>query len=105
MNIFYDVRFLNNPYWDPELRYKTGLEEEVREFIFNKNESKEFLENLKKTLKLNFDTWDKTEEFVVGIACTGGQHRSVAVVEELYSYFKDGYDISHYHRDVKKAVR
>lgn len=105
MNVFYDVRFLNNPYWNPVLRYKTGLDKEVRDFIFDKKESNDFLNNLKKTLKLNFDTWGKTEEYVIGIACTGGQHRSVAVVEELYRYFKDGYNITYSHRDVKKAVR
>jgi len=104
-NVFYDVRFLNNPYWEKGLRYKTGTDKEVRDYVFRDKESQEFLENLKKSLKFNFDHWGKTEDYVVGIACTGGQHRSVSVVEELYDYFKDDYDIKKVHRDLGKAER
>ncbi len=105
MNVFYDVRFLQNPYWVKELRYFTGVDKEVQDYVFASEESREFLENLKKTLKFNFDNWGKSEEFIVGIACTGGQHRSVSVVEKLYEFFKDDYDIQKIHRDFEKAER
>lgn len=103
MNIFYDVRFLNNPYWEKGLRFKTGKDKEVRDFIFKDDDSRAFIEQLKTSLKFNFDHWGKTEDYVVGIACTGGQHRSVSVVEELFQYFKDDYDIKKIHRDLGKA--
>lgn len=105
MNVFYDVRFLDNPYWEKGLRFKTGEDKEVIDFVFKSNESKEFLNKLKETLKFNFDHWDKSEDYVVGIACTGGQHRSVAVIEELYNHFKDKYIIKKIHRDLGKAIR
>lgn len=103
MNVFYDVRFLNNPYWEKGLRYKTGKDKEVRNFVFKDKESREFIDRLKETLKFNFNHWGKSEDYVVGIACTGGQHRSVSVVEELYEYFKDDYNIKKIHRDLGKA--
>ncbi len=105
MNVFYDVRFLDNPYWEKGLRFKTGEDKEVRDFVFKSKDSRDFLAQLKKTLKFNFDHWNKSEDYVVGIACTGGQHRSVAVVEELYKHFKDHYVIKKTHRDIDKAIR
>lgn len=103
MNSFYDVRFLNNPYWDAELRHKTGLDKEVRDYIFKDKSSKEFLENAKHTLKLQFDSWKTSNEYVVGIACTGGQHRSVSIVEELHKHFEKDYDVTKIHQDINKA--
>ena len=105
MNVFYDVRFLQNPYWEKGLRYYTGVDKEVQDFVFASPESQCFLENLKQSLKFNFDNWGKSEEYVVGIACTGGQHRSVSVVEKLYEFFKDDYDVKKVHRDLDKAER
>lgn len=105
MNVFYDVRFLNNPYWEKGMRFSTGEDKEVQDFVFRDEGSQEFLEQLKKTLTFNFDHWGKSEEYVVAIACTGGQHRSVSVVEALYEHFKDDYDIKKTHRDLEKAVR
>ena len=105
MNVFYDVRFLNNPYWEKGLRFNTGEDKVVQDFIFKEKESQQFLEQLKTSLKFNFDNWGKSEEYIVGIACTGGQHRSVSVVEALYDYFKDDYEIKKSHRDLDKAVR
>jgi len=105
MNVFYDVRFLQNPYWEKGLRYKTGLDKEVQDFIFSSLEGQKFLAKLIESLKFNFDNWGKSEEYVVGIACTGGQHRSVSVVEKLYEHFKDDYEIKKIHRDLGKAER
>ena len=105
MNVFYDVRFLDNPYWEKGLRFKTGLDKEVQDFVFHSDESKQFLEQLKESLRFNFENWGKSEDFVVGIACTGGQHRSVSVVEKIYEHFKDDFDIKKIHRDLDKAER
>ncbi len=105
MNLFFDVRFLDNPYWEKGLRYKTGLDPEVQDFVFQSKESQHFLEQLKDTLLFNFKNWKKRGDYIVAIACTGGQHRSVAVVERLYEYFKDDFNIKKIHRDLDKAER
>lgn len=105
MNVFYDVRFLDNPYWEKGLRFKTGIDKEVQDFVFHSDESKQFLKQLKESLRFNFENWGKSEDFVVGIACTGGQHRSVSVVEKIYEHFKDDFDIKKVHRDLDKAER
>ncbi len=105
INAYFDVRFLKNPYWDEKLKYKTGLDKEVRDYVLSTKESKQYLEELKSTLKNTFDSWiksDRNEEFVVGIACTGGQHRSVSIAFELYEYFKNDYKIKLVHRDIDK---
>ncbi len=108
INAFFDVRFLQNPYWDEVLKYKTGLDKEVRDYVLNTDEAKQYLEELKATLKNSFDSWlksDRNEQFVVGIACTGGQHRSVTIAYELYEYFKNDYDVELYHRDLAKKEK
>lgn len=105
MNVFFDVRFLDNPYWEKGLRFKTGLDKDVQDFVFHSPESQKFLSQLKDTLRFNFENWGKSEDYVVGIACTGGQHRSVSVVEKLYAYFKDEFEIKRSHRDLDKAER
>lgn len=101
--MFHDVRFLNNPYWEKTLRYYTGQDKEVQDFVFKSQESQDFFDNLKSSLELSFKAWDKSEEYTVGIACTGGQHRSVSVVEKLYDYFKNKYNVHKTHRDLNKA--
>ena len=105
MNVFYDVRFLDNPYWEKGLRFKTGLDKDVQDFVFSSTKSQKFLSQLKSTLRFNFENWKKSEDYIVGIACTGGQHRSVSVVEQLYEYFKDEFEIKKIHRDLDKAER
>ncbi len=105
INAFFDVRFLKNPYWDEKLKYKTGLDKEVRDYVLSDESSVEYIEELKVTLKKTFDAWlrsDRNEEFVVGIACTGGQHRSVSVAIELHKYFENDYNVKLVHRDISK---
>jgi uncharacterized cofD-like protein len=105
MNVFYDVRFLDNPYWKTGMRYMTGVDPEVQGFVFKDEESKKFLNDLEQSLRTSFDNWHKEETFVVGVACTGGQHRSVAVVEKIYNHLKDDYNIKKIHRDLDRAER
>lgn len=81
----FDVRFLPNPHYDPELRPLTGHDAPVREAVLGSAECREFLEKTKDMLTFLIPRYaaEGKTYFTVGIGCTGGRHRSVAVTEEL----------------------
>ena len=98
-----DVRFLPNPYYVPELTHQTGLDEPVREFIFQYEETQIFMKKL--TDLVGFLLPHYAEEgkpaVVIAIGCTGGHHRSVAVAEALAQFVRgQGYETVSAHRDV-----
>jgi len=100
-----DVRFLPNPYYVPELTHQTGLDEPVREFIFQYEETQTFMKKL--TDLVGFLLPHYAEEgkpaVVIAIGCTGGHHRSVAVAEALAQFIRvQGYETLCTHRDVNK---
>ena len=100
-----DVRFLPNPYYVPELTHQTGLDEPVREFIFQYEETQIFMKKL--TDLVGFLLPHYAEEgkpaVVIAIGCTGGHHRSVAVAEALAQFVRgQGYETVCTHRDVNK---
>ncbi|MGI5970852.1 MAG: RNase adapter RapZ [Oscillospiraceae bacterium] len=102
-DLVFDVRFLPNPYYIDELRNLTGLDEEVRSFVFSYQQSIEFMEllqNLMTFLLPHFVNEGKTN-LVIAIGCTGGQHRSVVVAEKLGEFIaQKGYPVSvtHLHK-------
>ena len=101
----FDVRCLPNPYYLPELRERTGLEKEVYDYVFDSPDTEGFVNNLKTLLDFAIPLYLKEgkAELVVGIGCTGGKHRSVAIAEYLRRHFLDaGYKTSVYHRDMHK---
>ena len=100
-----DVRCLPNPYYIPELKEKTGNDSDVRNYIFNSDETKDFLDKLLSFFDCAVPLYIKEgkAELVVGIGCTGGKHRSVAISEHLRKHFiNKGYKSSVYHRDINK---
>lgn len=100
-----DVRCLPNPYYIPELKDKTGNDSDVRDYVFNSDDTKEFLNNLLGFFDCAVPLYVKEGkvELVVGVGCTGGKHRSVAIAEHLKKYFSQkGYRASVYHRDINK---
>ncbi|MBR1730862.1 MAG: RNase adapter RapZ [Ruminococcus sp.] len=101
----FDVRCLPNPYYIPELKDKTGLEKDVRDYVFNSEDTTVFLNNLVAFLDYAVPLYVKEgkAELVVGVGCTGGKHRSVSIAEYLNKHFvAQGYRSSVYHRDMKK---
>ncbi|CAK8716702.1 MAG: P-loop ATPase protein family protein [Candidatus Electronema aureum] len=80
-----DVRFLPNPYWVPELKEHTGVEELVAAYVLKSEVGREFLAQLNPFLAfiLNSHKQAGRQEFTCAIGCTGGRHRSVAVTEHL----------------------
>ncbi|MGY6498674.1 MAG: RNase adapter RapZ [Microcella sp.] len=80
-----DVRFLPNPFWNPELRGSTGLDEPVRDYVLAQEGAEEFLEGLVAMLRpvLAGYARENKRHATFAIGCTGGKHRSVAMVEQL----------------------
>lgn len=100
----FDVRLLPNPYWVPELKNLTGLDEKVKRFVLDSDETKEYLKHVIAYLEYYLDSLRKDDRrhANIGIACSGGQHRSVVIAEYLANYFKEDYATSVSHRDIYK---
>ncbi|EFQ84119.1 hypothetical protein HMPREF0063_10835 [Aeromicrobium marinum DSM 15272] len=78
-----DMRFLPNPYWEPELRPMSGLDDPVREFVRRQPRAEEFLDQYEALVALLTDGYVREDKHFLSIAigCTGGRHRSVAMSE------------------------
>lgn len=85
LNYLWDVRFLPNPYWQKELRPLTGLNQEVSDYVIGSREGIAFLKLLKPMLYyiIQQNIGAEKQELVMAVGCTGGRHRSVAVVEVI----------------------
>ncbi|HZK83577.1 MAG TPA: RNase adapter RapZ [Desulfosporosinus sp.] len=100
-----DVRFLPNPFYIATLRTLTGEDTLVQEFVFGNPMAKEFMEKYLALLEYILPNYIKEgkKHLVIGIGCTGGQHRSVAIAERVGEFLKERhYAISVKHRDVAK---
>lgn len=104
-DIILDVRFLPNPFFVNELRAKSGLELEVREFVMKRDETLTFLDRLYSLLEFILPQYvrEGKSTLTIALGCTGGKHRSVVVVEELKKRL-DGerFRIHIKHRDIDK---
>lgn len=88
----FDVRCLPNPHWEPLLRPKTGRDPEVAEFLQNSADARDYLDGLVRFLQRwipNFQAENRSY-LTVAVGCTGGQHRSVFIVEGLARQFAGG---------------
>lgn len=104
-DLVFDVRFLPNPYYIPELKNKTGLDEEVRNFIFQYQQTKDFIDKLEDLMNFTLPQYmeEGKTDLVIAIGCTGGKHRSVAVARELSEFIaKRGYNTVLSHRDMTR---
>ncbi len=102
-DLVFDVRFMPNPFYDEELREKTGKTKEVADYALSCESSQKFLEKLTDMLLhlLPLYTEEGKSSLVVGIGCTGGKHRSVAVAEYLKNTLsQQNYYVSVNHRDL-----
>jgi UPF0042 nucleotide-binding protein len=100
-----DVRFLPNPYFIDELREKTGLSDEVKGFIRSQAEYRQYFDMLLNFLTYLIPLYEKEGKsyLTVSIGCTGGKHRSVAIVDALAEHFVEkDYNVSTTHRDVER---
>ncbi len=104
-DLVFDVRFLPNPFYIDELKQKTGLDKEVRDYVMGFKEAHEFLDKLTDMISFLIPNYvnEGKYQLVIAIGCTGGQHRSVTLAGELYNRLKDkgNYGLTLRHRDTK----
>ncbi|MES9854638.1 MAG: RNase adapter RapZ [Candidatus Thiodiazotropha sp. L084R] len=103
VDYLFDVRCLPNPYWQTELRTFTGLDKPVAEYLKAQNETSSMVSDLISFLSRWIPAFeaDGRSYLTIAIGCTGGQHRSVYVVEQLYHHFKAaGLQVMSRHREL-----
>jgi len=103
-DLVFDVRFLTNPYWEPELKPLSGLEPPVRDYVLNQPSANRFLELVAELLELTAPAYraEGKAQLRVALGCTGGYHRSIALAEELASRLGhlEGVHVSVFHREL-----
>lgn len=105
-DMVFDVRFLPNPFYVQSLRPRTGLDEGVRDYVFQFSQSQEFLEKMEDMVAFLLPQFveEGKSMVVVAIGCTGGKHRSVAMTHAMAQYIEGlGYRVSENHRDMTRA--
>ncbi|MFV1999527.1 MAG: RNase adapter RapZ [Acidimicrobiia bacterium] len=103
VDLVFDVRFLPNPHWVPALRGLTGKDEAVRSYVFEHAEAGEFLERVTELLDFLIPHYEAEGKsyLTIGIGCTGGRHRSVALTEAIGTFLSDqGVSTTIHHRDI-----
>lgn len=105
VDLLFDVRFLPNPHYVDELRPKTGCDPEVAAFVMKHQEADEFITKLLDFLSFLLPHYQKEgkSQLVIGIGCTGGKHRSVAIAEHVGKTFAKDYAVRVSHRDMEKS--
>ncbi|OTG64763.1 RNase adapter RapZ [Acinetobacter silvestris] len=99
----FDVRHLPNPHWDLELRKYSGLDAPVRKFLENSEQTNEMFEDINKFLDKWLPAFSEGHRhyITVSIGCTGGQHRSVYIVDRLKKALESKWSIQVLHREMK----
>ena len=107
-DLVFDVRFLPNPFYIEELKYKTGNDREVQDYVMSFEEAHIFIDKLTDMIKFLIPNYVKEGKYqlVIGIGCTGGKHRSVTLANRLYEELKDqgDYGLKITHRDVGQGI-
>lgn len=100
-----DVRFLPNPYYVENMRYRTGLEEDIYQYVTDNDQCREFVKRYSEMIMYLIPLYirDGRRQITISIGCTGGKHRSVAITEELKNIFeKNGIKAKSSHRDIER---
>ena len=103
VDMILDVRFLPNPHWDENLRPLSGLDQLVKDYVLASSLATEFSDKVNNLLELILPAYvqEGRSYFTIGIGCTGGRHRSVAVAGDLAERIAGmGYKLRVTHRDV-----
>jgi len=104
-DLLFDVRFMSNPHFVPELKDQTGQDAAVRQFLGKLDEYHELLQKLEELLQFLLPRYARENRSYVSVAvgCTGGRHRSVAVAEELALRLQEGdWSVRVIHRDIAR---
>ena len=104
-DLVFDVRFLPNPYYIPELKHKTGLDEEVVDFVMSHPEAKQLLERYELFLQVALPLYvrEGKSQLTIAVGCTGGKHRSITFARKIAEYCTSlGYEPGVQHRDAMR---
>lgn len=107
-DMVFDVRFITNPFYIEDLRAKTGMDQEVVDYILQFEHTSKFVEKLYDMVDFLIPEYitEGKGQLTVGIGCTGGQHRSVAIAEMLKNHLEmEGRKVSIEHRHLGLARR
>ncbi len=105
-DLVFDVRFMPNPFYIPELRNKTGMDDEVYDYVFGFEVANTFLRKLEQMMAFLLPLYQEEGKtmLVVAIGCTGGHHRSVSITRALTKYLRSlGYSAFENHRDMTRG--
>lgn len=106
-DLVFDVRFLPNPYYIPELKTFCGNDKPVYDYVMNFDETKTFVNKLDDMLEYLIPNYIKEgkRQLIISIGCTGGRHRSVAIANKVYEDLRtNGYKVTIEHRDIDEDV-
>ncbi|AOR24662.1 RNase adapter RapZ [Clostridium taeniosporum] len=102
-DLVFDVRFIPNPFYIPELKQYSGNDKSVKDYVLKQEETITFIDKLQDMLKYLVPNYIKEgkRQLIISIGCTGGRHRSVAIANEIYERLNDeNYKVKIEHRDV-----
>lgn len=102
-DLVFDVRFMPNPYYIETLKDKTGIDSNVQEYVLKWPQAKEFINKVVEIIEylLPYYTEEGKSQLIIGIGCTGGKHRSVAISQKLYEILRQkGVNVVVSHRDM-----
>jgi len=104
-DLAFDCRFLPNPFFVEELRPKTGLDQAVADYVLDRDDTQEFLQHVGRLLEFALPRYQREGKsyLTIAVGCTGGRHRSVALVEALRRQLEAaGVRVLVRHRDVER---
>lgn len=107
-DLVFDVRFITNPFYIDELKELSGKDQAVKDYVLEKNETKEFISKLTDMLEFLIPNYvrEGKSQLVIGIGCTGGRHRSVAIAEYMYNALVESKNSTVLdHRDILKPYK
>jgi UPF0042 nucleotide-binding protein len=106
-DLVYDVRFMTNPYYVPELRAHSGLTEAVRDYVLAQPAARRFLELIEDYLAFSIPNYvaEGKTRLTIALGCTGGYHRSIALAEELARWLREQElgSVSVFHRELERG--
>lgn len=106
-DLVFDVRFMTNPYYVPELRQLSGLTEAVRRYVLDQPIARRFLEHVEAFLEFAIPAYiaEGKTRLTIAIGCTGGYHRSIVIAEELAAWLSERAvgPVAVFHRELERA--
>lgn len=106
-DLVFDVRFMPNPFYIPDLRRYSGNDKPVKEYVLEHEEATTFIEKLKDILDYLIPHYENEgkRQLIISIGCTGGRHRSVAIANEIYDYLNAKWaKVTIEHRDINEDI-